>query len=151
MTLFPTTVERTSCQEHKLLCSGELPTALTCIVLVVAVLLAFAGRSAWKEHYISSPPTPPPIYSKRILLTLSQHRRRRVAALSTVLDKSPLQHSNPHPLAHHYSTLKPPSTRPQLAPPHSPPHFWRFRSNKKIFHRSRSCVCVSRFGLAVRS
>ena len=32
VTLFPTTVERTSLQQHKLLCSGELPTALTCIV-----------------------------------------------------------------------------------------------------------------------
>ena len=61
VTLLPTTVEIASCKVHTLLCTGWLPTTLISIVLVVAVLLEFASRSAFDDHYIGHPiPQPPP-------------------------------------------------------------------------------------------
>ena len=51
VTLFPTTYERASCQLHTLLCTGWLRATLINIylsVLVVAILLVFAGLSAWE-------------------------------------------------------------------------------------------------------
>ena len=54
VTVSPQLVGRASCKVQKLIALAGSPTPFKlCIVLVVAVLLAFAGRSAWDEwwHY----------------------------------------------------------------------------------------------------
>ena len=53
-TLFPTTIERVSYGVCKLLYADWLPTTIIAVVLIVAVLLAFARRSAKDGHCIST-------------------------------------------------------------------------------------------------
>ena len=55
----PHNSERASCKVHKLRCTGWFPTTLLSVVLVVTVLPAFAGGSAWDEHHTGTPPPPP--------------------------------------------------------------------------------------------
>ena len=45
VTSFPATAERVSYEVHRLLCVGELPTALISIVLSLVVLLAFVAET----------------------------------------------------------------------------------------------------------
>ena len=60
VSVFATTVERASGKAWKLPCAGWLPTALTSIVLVVAVLLAFASGQDIYMYQIYPFPTPIP-------------------------------------------------------------------------------------------
>ena len=45
---------------HRLFLHSLAPHQRISLVLMVAVLLAFAGRSAWDEQYKAPPPPPPP-------------------------------------------------------------------------------------------
>ena len=58
----PTTVERASHKVQKLLCTSWLLVTLISVVLVVSVLLAFAGRGAWDDHYMGTRTFPNPLF-----------------------------------------------------------------------------------------
>ena len=58
VTSFPATAERASYEVHRLLCIGELPTALISVVLTVVVLLAFVAVSERLGRAVHGHPLP---------------------------------------------------------------------------------------------
>ena len=80
MTLFPTTVEKESCELHKLVRTAEPPTTLTSTVLVVAVFPVFAGRNFFKCCFSASEP----------IMTIRGGETRKAPRLSYISASEPI-------------------------------------------------------------